>query len=673
MAFETSLPPDRQRGLIALTLVLGIAALILAVGGQTADPRFAEIVERDGGFSAWSSLLFNAGALLVLNQPADPPTNLWFDLARLTALGFASVAVFTILLMLSRAFAALTGRVWIGWRSLARPRKAHAIIFGLGYVGLQIVRDLRTKQRRHVIVVEPEVDHPNFDEARRLGALVLHGNPLEHVMRRRARLHLAQELFITAGDDALNIELAGQVLRDFRDGSLARPRRFLRQEERQHRHLQCYLHSTESELSEIFRAHDLLEAKDEAVDVHLFNVNEQAARQLMLDETQGLSRTAVPDRDETAHYAVYGFGAAGQAIALQLGRLAHFPNMRRLRLTVIDNFELGSAAERGLRAFLGRYPAFCPDPATFDLDSAASYIDDWQDRSALPFHGKVEAPGVEYAVNAEFLDMRTEASDPHLLGSLLRRIGRRRNVKAAVIVCFDADRRNLSTAFHLLDRLECLETSTLRSVLPIYVHLAQDEGLANLIQERTRNKRIPLYAFGQRSLNAGYAPAVRPLLRTLARGFQRVYDPRTPYEDLGPSFKASVEDAAAHAVVKLHSLGFRIHPLSDGEASPDLKREDRERLAGVEHNRWMAERLIAGWRYEPHPPGFDELSDEEQGRIHMEMGCRKRRASLVPWEVLNEKARVLDRTQVDVLIKALAEARHGVAPFPDVENRGAGS
>lgn len=78
---------------------------------------------------------------------------------------------------------------------------------------------------------------------------------------------------------------------------------------------------------------------------------------------------------------------------------------------------------------------------------------------------------------------------------------------------------------------------------------------------------------------------------------------------------------------QLEAVGYRLGPLIDwGMPLAELSAEDTERMAELEHERWMAERLDDGWTYGPIRNN-DEL-------VHPD---------LVPWLELPEERREIDR------------------------------
>lgn len=661
-----------------MTLVFAVATLALAVAGlyerDAASLGSGPLEQR---FSAWAKLLFDSAVLLTLDTPADPPRNWWFSGARLTAVAFFFAGFITILLSISTAFRAFVERSFIGLVSFLRPETSHAVVIGLGRIGIQLVRDLRARdhaargpgeRRRRVIALVSRAD-AHAAEASRLGALVLSGNVLSPELRDRARIHLASALFIVCEDDTLNIDLAGEVLRDFasEDSRLKRPSRFGRP-------LQCYVHVGEPQTSEVFRTHDLFRARQSAVDFHVFNTRDNAARQLLRDYPNGLARRHAPADDEVAHYFLFGFGEMAQTVALHMARLAHFRNRRRLRLTILDDFEGNTLVKKARDRFLDYQPGFCPD-LSFSLDDPEwrqdSERDAWAYRGARPSNQgwRFSDPTVvEYAVNAEFIEMRTNVDAPDLVARLGARLSadQRPRVKAAVVVCFDDDRRNFKAAYQLRDALaRSLDERSLSGSLPIYVYLPADRGLSLLLGSNGSAENLfPLYAFGQLERGAGYQEVVRPELRELARRFHDAYtaieaerrgsramDPGpglTARAPMAPAFQTSNENAAAHADIKLDAIGYRKRRRLPADVNSPLvpfSAAQREVLAQIEHNRWMADRLVSGWR---HGPRDDR---------------RKRRPSFLAWENLRDSAeRAKDESQIRALVRAYEVTGWTVVP-----------
>ena len=101
-------------------------------------------------------------------------------------------------------------------------------------------------------------------------------------------------------------------------------------------------------------------------------------------------------------------------------------------------------------------------------------------------------------------------------------------------------------------------------------------------------------------------------------------DPQDPsmaaWDELQEDLKDSKRQQAADMAAKLARIGCTIGPVTDGEPAPFAFSDDElELLAEMEHERWMAERLQAGWtigerdpdkKTSPYLVPYDELADE---------------------------------------------------------------
>lgn len=511
-----------------------------------------------------------------------------------------------------------------------------AVVCGLGRVGSQLVRDLtdeKRRARRGVIAIEIDPDNPAIETARERGAVVLVGNASDKKRREKARLDLADELFIACGDDATNLDVAALVATDVEDdaGGPTRP-------------LLCIASVSSPTLAKAARDNPIFSDAGDGFRLRVFNLPDNAARALMVEE---LGRAHAPSLTEVAYYIVVGFGTVGQAVALNAAKLAHFENGRRLRMTVVDDWK-DAATERARSAFLERYPAFAPDPMTFDL---GPYVhapdpakDEWTARAGRPFHPawRRESPigrdgrpiAAEYVVNAEFVDLPASFDSPEFADLLTERLtpGQSPEARPVLIVAFDEDRRNLEAALSLGAAL-----ARRGSLLPLFVYLGDEEGLAVFLERGRRAGTLDeVKAFGSAADCGSYERLVQAEVFHLADTFHIAHG-RAGREEgavdparsawLEHAFKGSSEAAAHHVAIKLDAakrLGADAGPTA-------LPPEARDALARMEHNRYVAERLLEGWRYGPR-------SDTE-----------KLRESLCAWEHLPESEQKKDHEQVELI------------------------
>ncbi len=126
------------------------------------------------------------------------------------------------------------------------------------------------------------------------------------------------------------------------------------------------------------------------------------------------------------------------------------------------------------------------------------------------------------------------------------------------------------------------------------------------------------------------------------RGTKSADDPgMQPWERLREDLKESNRQQADQIPEKLKVIGCSIRPAGSGETGVrEFTPEEVELLAKMEHNRWMANKMAAGWTYAP-PPRDD---------------VKKTHPCLVPWEELPDDEREKDRQAVRGIPEFLATA-----------------
>jgi hypothetical protein len=110
---------------------------------------------------------------------------------------------------------------------------------------------------------------------------------------------------------------------------------------------------------------------------------------------------------------------------------------------------------------------------------------------------------------------------------------------------------------------------------------------------------------------------------------------------LPEGIKESNRYQADHIGVKLKAVGYGIAPLADWDADKfEFAPEEVERMAQMEHERFVEERLRAKWRYAP-------------GEKHLR---RKSSPLLIPWENLPDAEKDKNRNTIRGLPIFLARA-----------------
>ncbi len=460
-----------------------------------------------------------------------------------------------------------------------RFQKGHVVVCGLGDMGARLAGALLEAGHR-VVGVERDPSNPAIARLRRQGALVLEGDARDTEVLRRARIDRAGYVVALTGADDANAELA------IRAGELA---------PRQGRALTCLAHVRDPGLCALLRSEELAAAHTASYRLDFFNVFEQAARALLSDYPPAGSFT------QEHALAIIGATPVGQAIvveAVRRWRVQPAARERRIVMAVID-----PEAKRVVDALKDRYPQL---EHTAELRPIGE-----------PFEH----------VDRAFL--RATSWD-------------------AVFVCVDDDSGALDIGLQVRRLLGDDAT-------PVVIELTRSSGLAELLRrpdvydglsafdlfELTLQPELLLggtYEVLARAIHSEYAAEQRRQGATAASNPSLV-----PWEELPESLRESNRDQAAHIGAKLAAIGCAIAPLTDWDADRQTFDEaDVERLAELEHERWVDQRVRDGWTAGP--------KDVE----------KKVSPYLIPWAQLSDDVKEWDRRAVRGIPGFLARAGYQV-------------
>lgn len=131
---------------------------------------------------------------------------------------------------------------------------------------------------------------------------------------------------------------------------------------------------------------------------------------------------------------------------------------------------------------------------------------------------------------------------------------------------------------------------------------------------------------------------------------QKIHSSLKPFEQLSDDEKEQNRLAVRDIPAKLASVGYAMIPARSNELPFEFPedKQDLERLAELEHERWLQVKLDAGWRYE-------ERTDKD----------RKVHEAMLPWAELSESQKEKDRALIRCIPKILAGAGYTVVKLHD--------
>jgi hypothetical protein len=177
----------------------------------------------------------------------------------------------------------------------------------------------------------------------------------------------------------------------------------------------------------------------------------------------------------------------------------------------------------------------------------------------------------------------------------------------------------------LMDRIGCEQGLEGLSIFSILDATSKPEALLGGVRESIAMAMHEDYLRSQ--VKEGITPDANPSMAS--------------WDRLPEGLKESNRHNADHVLAKLASAGYGIELLTDAGA-PDLKftKEEIEKMAMMEHDRWVEERLGQGWMFAPGRKDLD----------------KKTSPYLVSWNYLPEDIKEYDRNVVRALPASLARA-----------------
>jgi Trk K+ transport system NAD-binding subunit len=453
------------------------------------------------------------------------------------------VIPFVALLATIRAYLANFRRDLRGLR--ASHQSDHAIVCGIGDIGLLIVENLRSTGE-NVVAIDLDDNSANSLTAERLGATLLKGDATHLPVLLSAGLSGARIVVVCAGEDADNVDIALRIKGAVDGETSSRDKPLL-----------VLVELRDEWLFGRLIDHDQQALGSAACEIRLFNTYQNTARLLL--------QTIPPPRATAAAigaFIIVGFGSMGREVARQILAAAVMPLGQTARMLIVDR-----KAEAMEKQFLA---GVAPIAGYATVKFVAADLDD------------------DAAENWEVVEQILREETPF-----------------AVAVCLPDDRASLHVAVTmraLLDRLG--ETG-----VPIYMRLGRHLRLGQFAGTMEQRADAPdrLRPFGSMQEILAVDIVVGERLDALARAYhehRRSKQPASrqrepswrPWHELAEQFKMSSRREADHMTIKLAQAGFTIAEV----ASPKIYKfsaAELQLLAKLEHRRWTIERLLQGWKY----------------------------------------------------------------------------
>jgi hypothetical protein len=533
--------------------------LVVALWSTVLALGYAGLSASPGGPTSTLDRVYATVQLFLAQYPNGIRSTHWaLEVARFAA---PILAASTVVAAFAALFRERVGRFWL------RFARGHVVVAGLGEKGYRLAAGFCERGSR-VVAIERDDDAPNLAPARERGIAVLMGDATDPLLLARARVHTAADVIAVCGDEGTNAEIAAVVRVAVRDNAGSTVR--------------CSVHLLDAALCGLLR-HQTLREATAGLRLEFFNVYQHGARLLLAAAGPLASGGA-----GLPHVIVFGLGQLGQSLTLAAvqRRAEDTSSTDRVRMTVVDR-----DATARVEAMRLRHPS----------------LDRFADVRPVDIDLELPAPG-----SAETL--RKILTD---------------DAPATVYICFDDDSLGISTGLWARRTLAS-------SRGPVIVRTRSEAGLAVILEGEDDGALPGLSAFAlldrtctpdlitggvhemvARALHDEYLSGLDSTRGATAGEYAR------PWDELPNEMQESNRRAADQISAGLRAIGCDLAPLDvwdgkDFELAPD----ELDALARIEHERWMGERISAGWRY------GTERDDE-----------RKLNPLLRPWEELPPDAR----------------------------------
>ncbi len=449
------------------------------------------------------------------------------------------------------------------WVTLSNQRarfyRDHVVLVGLDELGWHFARACAAGGL-DVVAIESDDDNPHIEHVRRMNIPVLVGDPLSDAVLRRSGVRRAADLVALLGSDAANVELTVRVktLLDRHERlATASP-------------LRIHGHMTDPSLAQALERYPKLFIDRDLVAASFFNVDQLAARKLMLEHPTDVYADAMGRA--SIHIVIVGATSMAREVMLQLANTAHFANGRRPKATLCA---VGAAAE------LANIIAYHPG-----LTHALEVV-------------SLELPGALQA-------LETIASDPKIAGV------------SQYVVCGRDDAESLAQSLILRHGIQLQRDVN----APIMLHMRTSDGLTRMLESVEPDPETPdgLYPFGtldeilneEMIINARQDDLARALHENYLEqarakpGFDPHAPSKSPWRVLPESYRRDNRNEADHLEVKLRAV--RCVETRDA-AQTEFDASEIERLAHMEKARFIASRYVSGWQHGLVRSDFGKVAD----------------------------------------------------------------
>ncbi|MFW9866521.1 MAG: NAD-binding protein [Candidatus Thorarchaeota archaeon] len=452
--------------------------------------------------------------------------------------------------------------------------RKHTIICGLNKWSSELLTDLRKKKKK-VVIIESEPVNEFAEKARDLDVVILNGRCADPYMLYKAKVHKAKNLVIFTENDTLNMEVAINTQRLFNE-------RIKKGKMKNKKHnLKCFVHIGDKKLYDVFSEHHIFEESVENVNYELFNVFYNAARVLFL--TFPFEKAKERLKNDKIHILIVGFGQLGECVTLQAIKMCHYSGNESAKITILKEKEREKKE---------------PEISGEDL----------KDRFCYKYN---QIKNLKTSLDLKSFDISFNVIDFDNLKNFqetVNEINKQESI-TTIVVCLEEELKAVKFSIDLISIIE-EKRIPIKYNLPINIYVDQNEDIFKF-PKKEETTLCEISPFGILKYSCSSEAIIKEKLDQLAKMVHLVWNEEkkenadTLWNKAIPVDKESSRQQADHLPIKLREL--KLQPISKKRVNvkdeeyqkrvvKEIKDEQVKNLARMEHNRWCAERWVAGWK-----------------------------------------------------------------------------
>lgn len=481
--------------------------------------------------------------------------------------------------------------------------REHIIFCGLGYKSFLLIQDYLKAGNYKVVVIEKDHENLLAGTIRDKRVRFIYGNAEDPGIMRKANVMNTTTVFALTDNDKTNIRITHNIIDIFNRDNIEKK-------------LKIILHVSDHFNMNIFK--EFQERSVKNIDFHAFNIYQKIAAIVIDKYCPDKFRSFTGPEAEHCHILVHGLNRIGEQIIKEAIQLYHFADLRKPRITIVDE-----RLDEKVTEFRFKFPfidqisemTFINSPDLFkDLKTTGIH-----DISVCFVCSETESQCYEIAKRYRQLFFKLRYKDVSGLNEKenpdLRLL---EDPRIVILLPRDPDILELFVNFKNVTDFLHIDTFAFYTHVCSKKMIADDEDMTDNIAMQIHNIYLGLD-------EAELMPA-----------WEKLTDREKDYNRY----------PARHLAIKLRYLNAAMVPAAS-EGTPfdidQVPEEQRLILAKMEHNRWIAEKILGS--YMP----FEEIADRELQRM-LKSGLSLHK-DIQPWEELTEADRNKDSMMIDNIIK----------------------